>query len=193
MKEHVKNWLMTAQPRFANDYVVLKYLASYADTENCCTTTLSCLSASTQLSITDAMYSLGELHAYGLIKLVYPRSSSLHTSSLDDDVEAQLMVTPATTQVDNKHALNWAYSIKTGNPCCKAVLTTLALWADERYSCAPTVEKIADQSELSERTVRSWIKWLNDNGIITIENQYVDGRQIESRYWLNIPKSGGVE
>ncbi|TNC14886.1 helix-turn-helix domain-containing protein [Methylobacterium terricola] len=54
-------------------------------------------------------------------------------------------------------ALRWAKRQRTDSPTRKAVLMVLADYADERARAWPSQERIADETELSERSVRTAI------------------------------------
>lgn len=65
-------------------------------------------------------------------------------------------------------ALAWAKQQKTGSPARKAVLMVLADFADEDGKAWPSVRRIEEDTELSERTVRTAIKELKKAGLINI-------------------------
>lgn len=83
-------------------------------------------------------------------------------------------------------ALNWAMSLKTGRSNCKFVLISLANRADENHSCFPKVSTIVQETEICERSVRKWLNWLEENGLIEIKKQFLKGRQIHNRYVLKL-------
>ena len=64
-------------------------------------------------------------------------------------------------------ALSWAFKCHVGNASAKAVLVYLADRADDDGSAAyPKIETIVNVTELSERTVRSSLKLLQERGFI---------------------------
>ena len=64
-------------------------------------------------------------------------------------------------------ALSWAFKCHVGNASAKAVLVYLADRADDDGSAAyPKIETIVNVTELSERTVRSSLKFLQERGFI---------------------------
>lgn len=84
-------------------------------------------------------------------------------------------------------ATTWAWSQADLNSSAKIVLLALADHADENYSCYPSVARIMELTNLSERTVRNVISDLAANGFIKIEHRHRDnGTQASSRYWLQI-------
>ena len=76
-------------------------------------------------------------------------------------------------------ALSWAFKCHVGNASAKAVLVYLADRADDDGSAAyPKIETIVNVTELSERTVRSSLKLLQERGFIRRGDQrYAQGRQ----------------
>jgi hypothetical protein len=60
----------------------------------------------------------------------------------------------------------WARDQKTGTPATKAVLLTLATYADERGFCFPSQERLAIDTELTDRTVRTALARLELLGLI---------------------------
>ena len=70
------------------------------------------------------------------------------------------------------HAQAWAYDQKTGSPTRKAVLLALADRVNrETRRCDPLVETVAEQTELSERTVRRALDDLTEAGFLTRERK----------------------
>lgn len=71
-------------------------------------------------------------------------------------------------------ALMWAKQHKTGSPTRKAILIILANYADERWSCYPSQETIAEQAECSSRTVRTVLAEWESTGLISREVRMKD-------------------
>lgn len=69
------------------------------------------------------------------------------------------------------HAISWALKTRTGSPATKAVLLALANYADERGCCWPTQVRIAEETELSVRTVMRALVDLEAHGLIDREER----------------------
>lgn len=63
-------------------------------------------------------------------------------------------------------AIAWAWAQQTGSATHKAVLLTLANYADEHGFCWPSQELIARRAECSVRTVRTVLKDLEAKGVL---------------------------
>ena len=76
-------------------------------------------------------------------------------------------------------ALSWAFRCHVGNASAKAVLVYLADRAsDDGTAAFPKIETIVNVTELSERTVRSSLKLLQERGFIRRGDQrYAASRQ----------------
>jgi pyocin large subunit-like protein len=84
-------------------------------------------------------------------------------------------------------APNWAASLRVGDVALKAVLLLLANYADENYSCYPSQQRIADETEQSERTVRRQVDLLTEAGLIRREARYNHkGKRTSDRYFLQL-------
>lgn len=75
------------------------------------------------------------------------------------------------------------------NQAAKFVLTILALYADERATCFPGIELLADVARMSEKSVRRHLKALQEEGLIYVERRtyrLADGqvRRSSNRYYL---------
>ncbi|WP_413543339.1 helix-turn-helix domain-containing protein [Citricoccus nitrophenolicus] len=85
-------------------------------------------------------------------------------------------------------ALNWARQVGAQGvlrPAEVLLLWMLADHADEAWSCHPSQEKLARDSNQSKRTVTSQISRLRTLGLISVENRYGHGRgRIGVRYYL---------
>jgi len=67
----------------------------------------------------------------------------------------------------NYHILKvWCYNQVTGSASRRAVLNLLVLHANSSWVCWPSVESIAKETEMNERTVRRALDWLNKHKLI---------------------------
>lgn len=71
-------------------------------------------------------------------------------------------------------AVAWAIDQKTGSAAGKVVLICLANYADEDGQCWPSQKTIAEETELSERSVREWLQKLEDAGLLTRKSRRRD-------------------
>lgn len=93
-------------------------------------------------------------------------------------------------------AVAWAINQKTGSPAGKVVLMCIANYADEAGECWPSQATIAEETELSERSVREWLTRLEEAGLLMREHrQRADGSRKSDLIKLNIQpaKSTGRE
>lgn len=67
---------------------------------------------------------------------------------------------------NNSHVIEWAGRQALGAPGPKIVLLALAHWADEFGECWPSVRRIAEWTEFTERSVHSHLKTLIERGIV---------------------------
>lgn len=83
----------------------------------------------------------------------------------------------------------WAFSVETGNPVRKAVLSMLAMMADATTGrCEARQGTIARGVEASERAVRGHLKALEDAGVIARrEQRRFDGRRRGDEFLLLAP------
>lgn len=81
-------------------------------------------------------------------------------------------------------AQSWARSLQLP-PAPKAVLLALAFRADINQECWPSQRRIAQDTGLSERTVRRHLRWLEATSLIKRKKRFSDdGRQLSDRYVL---------
>ena len=79
-----------------------------------------------------------------------------------------------------------AMKVKVGNPLRKLVLIKLADNANDKGECFPSVAYIAEQCEISERSVQNHIKQLEVDGLIKIESRKSEnGLNKSNIYYLN--------
>ncbi len=84
-----------------------------------------------------------------------------------------------------------AMSIKVGNPLRKLVLIKLADNANDQGECWPSVPYIAEQCEISERSVQNHIQKLVKNGLVRIEERKSDnGLNRSNVYHLRLNSAG---
>ena len=80
----------------------------------------------------------------------------------------------------------WAKQVRTGNVTAKAVLMALADYADENHQCFPGQVRLAWEVEVSERTVRDTLKYLEAQGLIKRDRRYVGGTRTSDLYTLAV-------
>lgn len=79
-----------------------------------------------------------------------------------------------------------AMKLKVGNPLRKLVLIKLADNANDKGECFPSVAYIAEQCEISERSVQNHIKQLEVDGLLKIESRKSEnGLNKSNIYYLN--------
>lgn len=84
-------------------------------------------------------------------------------------------------------AISWAVAQRCGNPSGKMVLYVLANYANSAGECWPSTESIANESELSIRSVLTWLQKLADLGLISIERRKTStGTQLTNKYRLHM-------
>lgn len=79
-----------------------------------------------------------------------------------------------------------AMDVRTGNPLRKLVLLKLCDNANDRGVCWPSVERIAQQCEISERSVITHIGALVELGFVAVINRAVNGKRITNRYFIDL-------
>jgi|GEM_PF-2987634 len=89
-------------------------------------------------------------------------------------------------------AIAWAKKQKTGSPTMKAVLVAICDYADERGMAWPSQKRIADDTELNVKSVRTAMQSLEDAGFIRREaTQRDDGSRGTDKIFL-CHSGGGV-
>lgn len=84
-----------------------------------------------------------------------------------------------------------AMKIKVGNPLRKLVLLKLADNASDQGECWPSVPYIADQCEISERSVQNHIQQLVKDGLVRIEKRLAEnGLNRSNVYHITLSGSG---
>lgn len=86
-----------------------------------------------------------------------------------------------------------AMSIKVGNPLRKLVLIKLADNANDQGECWPSVAYIAEQCEISERSVQNHIQQLVKDGLVRIEiRKASSGLNQSNLYHLSLKSEGAA-
>ena len=67
------------------------------------------------------------------------------------------------------HAVSWAFRQKVGNAGAKLVLIKLADQANDRGECFPSHRTLADECEMSPRSVQRKIELLSKAGLVSVE------------------------
>lgn len=89
-------------------------------------------------------------------------------------------------------ATNWAQAQHVGHSGAKFVLLVLADYADQDWSCFPSVKVISQITEMGESSVRKALALLTSNGLIrSFVRRRDDGSQRSSRYQL-LPDGDGT-
>lgn len=84
-------------------------------------------------------------------------------------------------------ALAWAFEQRTGDPGRQCVLLALADHTNANGECWPSMKRLADAAQVSERTARRHLDWLDQAGFITrgLRNRS-NGGQASNLYKLNM-------
>ena len=82
--------------------------------------------------------------------------------------------------------------IKVGNPLRKLVLLKLADNASDLGECWPSHQHIADQCEISKRSVIGHIKALVDMGLLRVENRVKNNEKQSNLYYLTLDKKSSA-
>ena len=86
-----------------------------------------------------------------------------------------------------------AMKAKVGNPLRKLVLIKLADNASDQGECWPSVPYIAEQCEISERSVQNHIKQLVKDGLVSVEvRKAATGLNRTNVYKLNLPSGANA-
>lgn len=88
--------------------------------------------------------------------------------------------------------VGWAMEQRTGSPITKLVLLKLADNAGESGFCWPSMERLVEHTELSERSIREHLKILEDGGFIRIERRFDGKTKLPSHYHLNLRRGADV-
>lgn len=77
-------------------------------------------------------------------------------------------------RIASDEATAWARNLHLGNPYAKSVLRALAAYSNEFGCCDPGISTIAEDTDLSDDTVRKRLKFLEDVGAIARFAQWRD-------------------
>ena len=87
-------------------------------------------------------------------------------------------------------AMKWASEQKAGNSTNKCILWILANYADQDFTCFPSIKKIANMAECSESTARRSLHDLRKKSLIEIRERYQaygdKNRQTSNVYVLKV-------
>ncbi len=84
-------------------------------------------------------------------------------------------------------AMSWAFAVRGISPSEKLVLLSLANYANKDAQCWPKQDTIAEETELSSRTVWNALKQLTEAGIIVRESRKrSDGTRTSDMFTLNM-------
>jgi len=86
-----------------------------------------------------------------------------------------------------------AMCVTTGSPTRKLVLIKLADNANDDGTCWPSLKHIAEDCEITTRSVRDQINHLKKLGFVSIQSRYADGRQKSNYYQLHLDGGRGNE
>ena len=79
-----------------------------------------------------------------------------------------------------------AMGMRVGNPLRKLVLLKLCDNANDKGQCWPSVSYIADQCEISTRSVLNHIAALQDAGFLVIKQRSSEGKKLSNFYIINL-------
>jgi DNA-binding transcriptional ArsR family regulator len=83
-------------------------------------------------------------------------------------------------------AMTWAFDVRVNDSLSKLVLLKLADHANEDGECWPSVKVIAEQCELSRRSVQYHLRDLEGRGFITSQKQFNGELQSSNLYKLGV-------
>ena len=86
-------------------------------------------------------------------------------------------------------AVSWALHNVRIEPVAKMVLVSMAEPADENGVCWPSQKFLADSSGVHVNTVKRKVKWLQENGIISVLRRRVGVHKTKNKYRLHIESS----
>lgn len=87
------------------------------------------------------------------------------------------------------HVISDVYKAKLGSPTRKAIAAKLADWADDDGSSIfPSVQRIADETETSTRTVQYVLREFEEEGLLVVVEKGGKGRGSTTEYRLDLSK-----
>lgn len=82
-------------------------------------------------------------------------------------------------------AMEWAMKQTCGGSSGKLVLMYLSDRANNKKQCWPSIETIAQECEMSVRSVINWIEKLETLGLISRQKRTIDGLKTSNVYFVN--------
>jgi len=82
-------------------------------------------------------------------------------------------------------AIAWALKQRTGSPTLKGVLVAVANYADESGKCWPSQERLCWVTELSPRAVRQSLLKLEEQGFLSRQDRFSQGKRMTDIYTLH--------
>lgn len=86
-------------------------------------------------------------------------------------------------------AVAWAIEARVGSPTLKCILMAVANYANEEGRCWPSQERLAHDTEMTERSVRDGLKKLEEQGFIIRSARYANGSRRVDMIQLSYRKS----
>ena len=86
-------------------------------------------------------------------------------------------------------AMVWAIEQPIKEAGAKLVLVCVANYADKKGVCWPSQETVGKDATMTDRTVRRWLKWLEENKYLTREPQYEHGKRTSDLIVLDLAGS----
>lgn len=80
-------------------------------------------------------------------------------------------------------AISWALGTAVGDTGAKLLLLALANYADEHGECWPSQARLAQDTELTDRTIRTKLKLLEEGGFLSRERRQSDAGWRTSDYY----------
>lgn len=89
------------------------------------------------------------------------------------------------------HVLSRVWKLRLGSGTRKLVMLKLADNANDEGYCYPSIERIADECEISGRTLQRTIVDLERLGLLTVKQRFHRGCLTSNAYYLKVPQRGG--
>lgn len=84
--------------------------------------------------------------------------------------------------------MTWALDQNVGNPVGKLLLVMIANYADQDATCFPSQKTLAEECEVTDRTVRDWLAKFEETGLIQrTERRRKDGYRTSDMIKLLMP------
>ena len=88
-------------------------------------------------------------------------------------------------------AMDLVYDMQVTDPVAKFVLLTIAKHADEKMQCFPSINRLANLTGLSPRTVQRKVNALRKDGFLSVSNRSIGGKRTSNYYTISRPVSTG--